>query len=64
MPSSQLLKLLAHDDKTIRISAVKGLKGRNELNVLQSIYREFQREKDQDVRDVYLETHLVTREGL
>ena len=48
-----LLKLLKHRNKDVRIQALRGLAGRNDLMVLQSITRAYREEKDPDVRAVY-----------
>ncbi len=60
--SDDLLSLLSFSDKEVRIAAVKTLKGRNDLAVLQSILRAYEAERDEDVRRVYREMHWVTQE--
>lgn len=62
MPSAELLPLLSHKNKYIRVEAIRALKGRNELVVLQTILREFNREQDPDVKKIYRETHWVTND--
>jgi serine/threonine protein kinase len=61
-PADELLELLGHKSKSVRIAAVKALKGRNELSILQGILQAYAREKDEDVREVYRETHWVTKD--
>jgi hypothetical protein len=61
-PSSELLTLLDSSDKEVRIAAVKALKERNELAVLQGILRAFKQESDPEVQKVYREFHWVTRD--
>ena len=60
--SKELLALLKHKDRTIRMAAVKALKGRNELAVLQGILAAFKRESDPEVKEVFKEYHWVTRD--
>ncbi len=62
MPSNELLPLLGHEDKRVRIAAVGALKGHNELIVLQAILRAYSKEQDPDVRESYRQFHWVTRE--
>ena len=38
------------------------LKGRNQLVVLQGIYRAYEREKDEEVREIYRREHWVTQD--
>lgn len=61
-PSPELIALLSHQSKVVRIGAVRALKGRNDLSVLQSVFKAFEQEKDEEVREVYRELHWVTRE--
>ncbi len=60
--SGELLPLLHHNDKGVRIATVKALKDRNELIVLQGILRGYEHEPDEEVRAVYRENHWVTRD--
>ena len=60
--SEDLLSLLGHRSRSVRISAVKALKGRNDLAVLQGILQAYAHEKDEDVRALYRELHWVTRD--
>ncbi|MCB0322877.1 MAG: hypothetical protein KDD69_04865 [Bdellovibrionales bacterium] len=57
-----LIPLLSHPDKEIRIEAIKALQGRNELAVLQAILRAYKNEKDPDVKEVFHQVHWVTRD--
>jgi len=57
-----LLTLLGHRSKAVRMEAVKALKGRNELSVLQGILQAYSREKDDEVRQLYQQIHWVTRD--
>lgn len=58
-----LLPLLRHDSKQVRIGAIRALKGRNDLTVLRGISRAYDKERDEDVRSLYEELHWVTRKG-
>ena len=60
--SQDLLNLLSHQSKSVRIEAVKALRGRNELGTLQLIFRAFEKESDEEVKQVYRETHWVVRD--
>ena len=60
--SEELVKLLGHKDEIVRIQAVRALKGRNDLAVLQSILQGYERETNEEVRQVYRELHWVTKE--
>ncbi|MCB0345649.1 MAG: hypothetical protein KDD66_11065, partial [Bdellovibrionales bacterium] len=60
-PVDEIIPLLTHDSKEIRIAAIHALKGHNELSVLQAIYHAYDREKDADVKEVYHKLHWVTR---
>ena len=60
-PVDEIIPLLTHDSKDIRIAAIHALKGHNELNVLQAIYRAYDREKNPEVKEVYHQLHWVTR---
>jgi hypothetical protein len=60
--NERLLSLLRHKDPDIRASAVRGLQGRNNLHVLQSVLREYQREEDPRVRKLYRKYHFVVRD--
>ncbi len=62
IPADHLIKLLSHPSKRVRIEAVKGLKGSNELRVLQGILRSYKKEEDEEVRKLYNEVHWVTKE--
>lgn len=62
MTSDELLPLLSHKNKQVRMQAVRALKGRNELVVLQGILREYNREQDEEVKAVYRELHWVTQD--
>ena len=62
LPSEDLLALLDHQNKDVRISAIMALKGRNQLVVLQGIYRAYEREKDEEVREIYRREHWVTQD--
>lgn len=61
-PSEELIQLLSHDNKSVRIAAINGLRGRNELSVLQAVVRGFEKEKDPEVQEVYRQVHWVTRD--
>ncbi len=60
-PVDEIIPLLTHESREIRIAAVHSLKGHNELNVLQAIYHAYDREKDPAVKEVYHKLHWVTR---
>ena len=60
--SGELLPLLTHDDKQVRLATVMALKGRNELAVLQSILKHYEKEKDEEVKAAYRDNHWVTRD--
>ncbi len=60
--SEDLLSLLGHRSRSVRLAAVRALKGRNDLAVLQGILQAYAREKDEDVRALYREIHWVTRD--
>lgn len=62
IPSDELVPLLRHDNRVVRISAVKALKGRNELGVLQAIFRAYERESDPEIQELYRKIHWVTRD--
>lgn len=57
-----LLNLLGHRSKAVRMEAIQALKGRNELSVLQGILQAYSREKDDEVRQLYQQIHWVTRD--
>lgn len=61
VPGDDILPLLSHENREVRIKAIRALAGRNELTVLQEIYRAYENEKDEEVRKVYQEVHWVTR---
>ncbi|MFN8391713.1 MAG: hypothetical protein U0136_15600 [Bdellovibrionota bacterium] len=61
-PADDLLALLSYKSKSVRIAAVKALKDRNELSVLQGILQAYGREQDEEVKAVYRENHWVTRD--
>lgn len=61
LPSSTLLKFLKDEDREIRIAAVRGLAGRNNIQVLQKIADAFEGEEDDEVRQVYTELHWVAK---
>lgn len=54
-----LLRMLDHRDKKVRLMAVTALKGENDLNALQLIARAYERERDGEVRESYRELHWV-----
>ena len=56
MTSDELLPLLSYKNKQVRMQAVRALKGRNELVVLQGILREYNREQDEEVKACLLYT--------
>ena len=56
-----ILPLLQHENRAVRIKAVRALAGRNELTVLQEIFRAYENEKDEEVRKIYQDVHWVTR---
>lgn len=60
--AEDLLALLEHRSRAVRIEAVRALKGRNELSVLQGILRGYAREQDEEVRQTYRENHWVTQD--
>ncbi|MBP9838156.1 MAG: hypothetical protein KBC84_05530 [Proteobacteria bacterium] len=60
IPDDVLIPMLGHQNKSIRIGALKALKGRNEITVLQGILNGFKAEKDEEVKAVYRELHWVT----
>ena len=60
--SEELARLLGHQDKRVRMQAIRALKGRNDLSVLQSILQGYERETDPEVREVYRELHWVTKD--
>lgn len=60
-PNDILLGLLSHENKDVRIAGVKALAGRNALGVLQGIVKEYNREQDEEVREVYQQHHWATR---
>ena len=55
--SDILLELLEHIDKTVRISAVKGLAGRNDLSIKHQIQKHYRNEQDVDVRNALEASH-------
>ncbi len=57
-----LLSLLTHKEPRIRARAVKGLKGRNNLNVIHRVLKEYQKEEDPRVKAVYKKYHFVVRD--
>ncbi|OVE79674.1 hypothetical protein BVY02_02535, partial [bacterium J17] len=59
----EFIGLLYHPDPDVRLASVVALKGRNELSVLQAIYRAYEREKDEKVREEYRKHHWVTERG-
>jgi serine/threonine protein kinase len=59
--SDLLLALTKHADRGIRIGAIKSLQGRNEVRVLQDLVRNYEQEKDPEVRSVYQENHWVVK---
>ena len=63
MDANDLLPLLSNSyDKQVRIAAVEALKGHVELVVLQAILRAYAKEQDPEVREIYRQSHWVTRE--
>ena len=62
LPSQDLLDLLDSPARDIRLSTIRGLRGRNELVVLQKILRAYDKEQDPELRKAYEENHWVTRE--
>ena len=62
IPSKDLITLLGHQNKEVRVAAVRGLAGRNDLSVLQAVVKAYEREKEEDVRALYQELHWVTRD--
>jgi hypothetical protein len=62
VPAPQLIELLSHPKKEVRMLAVKGLQNSNELAILQRILRAYNNEKDEEVREAYNKYHWVTVE--
>ena len=60
--SREFDELLYHPSPKVRVAGVRALSGRNELGVLQMIYRAYEKERDENVKHVYEEVHWVTRE--
>ena len=61
-PLDQLLALLKHPSTQIRISAIKALKGQNNLLVLRSVLRAYEQEKDTEVKEHYRANFFVVRD--
>ena len=61
MGDKEMLKLLGHEFKEVRMAAVRGLKGRNNVMVLHEISLAYEKEEDKDVRQVYKDEHWVAR---
>jgi len=61
-PPEEVVALLSHKNREVRIAAVQALKDRNELVILQGILREYNREKDEEIRQIYRDLHWVTRD--
>jgi hypothetical protein len=61
LSNDDLIGLLSSKNKEIRIEAVRGLKDRNELDVLKAIVKAYDAEKDAEVRKIYNEIHWVTK---
>lgn len=62
LSSGELLKLASNSDKRVRLSAIKALKGENDLHVLREILAAYKEETDPEVRALYEEIHWITRE--
>ncbi len=60
--SEAVIALLSHPNPNVRKSAIKLLKGRNELEILQAILRAYEKEEDEDVKEFYRTTHWVVRQ--
>lgn len=60
--SPKLSLYLRHENRDIRIAAVRALVTRNDLEALQIILRGYRSEKDQEIREIYNQIHWVTRE--
>jgi len=60
LSSRLLLGLLKHEDKGVRIVAVRSLRGRRELAVLQTVSRRYGQELDPEVIDEYRKDHWVS----
>lgn len=58
--SEHLVPLLSHPSKRVRMAAIRALQGNNELAVLQSILRAYQKEEDEEVKELYRQLHWVT----
>jgi len=61
-PGEELLPLLLHKSRGVRMQTVASLKGRNELGVLQGILQGYARERDEEVREAYRQNHWVTQD--
>jgi hypothetical protein len=57
-----LLNLLENSDTAVRMTAVRSLKGYNDIGALKIIIDRYEREKDPAVRNVYKETFWVIRQ--
>jgi len=57
-----LLKLLGNSDKAIRIEAIKGLKRYNDIGALKIIIDHYEKEQDQDVKQVYKDTFWMIKQ--
>lgn len=64
LQDEDLLPLLRHQNKEVRLAAVRALEGRNDLQVLQRISRACSAEKDSDVRAEYRRLHWVAKDCL
>lgn len=62
---SGLLTLLGHQDKGVKISAIKALKSYNDIGALKIIVDHYEKEKDPEVRQAYEENFwmIKNREG-
>jgi len=57
-----LLNLLSHTDPEVRTTAVRSLRGFNDIGALKIIIDHYEREKDPKVREVYEDTFWVIRQ--
>ncbi len=57
-----LLRLLSNPDKQIRILAVKGLKSYNDIGALKIIIDHYEKENDEEVRQVYKENFWMIKQ--
>lgn len=57
-----LLRLLDNADKQVRINAIRSLKGYNDIGALKVIIDHYEREQDQEVKQMYRDTFWMIRQ--